>query len=175
MFRMPFALFCAALALTLTSLPARAQNDRCSDWVDMKPYLSEFYQVEEPQRENLIRNFNAAMPLTDLHPQIVGYTWMLGWDLVQLIMFENGCLVLDRPYPRLTIWAMMNAHPAATRAFDKSAKTYIAEVDAYNAKEDANFERARKWRAESGLDVGDEETGMPTLGSTMDEGFGELD
>lgn len=171
MFRMPFALIFAALALMLTSFPALAKNDSCGDWVEMKPYITDFHQIEQPQLDFLVRNFNAAQPQTDLHPQIVGYTWMTGWDLVQLIMFEDGCLVLDQPYPRLTIWGMMRAYPAATEAFDKSAKPYIAQVEAYRAREDANFERARKWRAESGLDVGDEETGMPTLG----EDYGELD
>ena len=173
--QLPFTLILAALTMMLMPLPATAMNDACNDWVDTKPYLNEFYQLEGPQLDNLVRNFNATQPSTDLHPQIVGYTWMTGWDLVQLLMFEDGCLVIDRPYPRLAIWGMMASYPAAKVSFDKSAATYAAVIDGIRAKEDAEFERRRKWRAESGLDVADEETGVATSDEINGPEFGEMD
>lgn len=142
--------------------------EKCSEWTEAKPYLADFFQIDGSKQNNLILNFNNHAPLSDHKPEIVGYTSTERWELIQLLMFENGCLIVDQPYPRTAIWQMMGTFPTKVE-FDKSGKTYADIVKADQADIDAAYERYNE-REKEMVGMGDDpQYEMPLAG-----GVGEM-
>lgn len=121
---------------------AGATAEVCPDWAETKPYLADFFVIEGEQKTNLVENFNQHKPDTDYQPNIIGYINSESWDLIELFMFKDGCLLLDQSYPRTVVWEMMASYPVEI-SFDKSGETYTKEVEETLRDIDAAYERAR--------------------------------
>lgn len=117
----------------------------CRSWQQLRPYLQKFFEVEGKHRDNLIGNFNALQPRTDFKPDIIGYAWFSGERMVKLYMVVDGCVVLDRYYPRQAIWRLM-AGNVAQMDFDKSAKRYEKVMQDRHAAQDKAWQDGQKFQ-----------------------------
>lgn len=144
MLRMPnlIVFFMGAIFALFVSPTESWSAETCQDWAETKPYLADFFAIEGEQKTNLVENFNQHTPTTEHRPTIIGYINSESWDLVELFMFEDGCLVLDQPYPRTVVWEMMASYPTEA-AFDKSGATYAKMVEETIGHIDAAYERSR--------------------------------
>ena len=160
----------ALLGVILFAPQVALSAEACSDdWTKAKPYLIEFFQIDGDQQKNLIANFNNHAPLSDHKPEIVGYINTESWELIQLLMFEGGCLIVDQPYPRTVVWQMMGSVSTEVE-FDKTGKTYADTVEANQADIDAAYKRTQE-REKEMVGLPDEpQYEMPLAG-----GVGEMD
>ncbi len=110
--------------------PAHATAADCDDWAGRWPQIAgfvKFFEVEGEHRDNLVRNFNLAKPQTRLDPDLVGYSWGGGSEFARLYMVRDGCVTVERLYPRILVWRMMASYPAVPIDFDKSGVRYLRQ------------------------------------------------